>query len=464
VVSRHARVVEPGTDGDGGRLFTIGAAILLAVLSAVLVLVTIHRAPGLSPFDEATHADYAYEVSHGHIPEKGSLLSPEIRYEWSCHGTSAASPPKLPVCGTKDAPASAYPPGSKFPTGGGQNYNWGHPPLYYAITGVLARALSVGSSHGFITAGRVVGIGWLWAALLAMFLAGRGFGMPKRYAVLTASALLACPSIIYACSTLSNDAAAPLGGALALLLLARVTVQRKLGWMVPVVITAVVTATKIINALPEVIAALAIGVLAVVAWRSKTADARLRARQLAIIAASMLVTFLVIYKGWAFIQDHRGVADWQNPVKHGAKIVGSPINELLSTTLSGVQLPNGYYLPPGLDTHTLQQWVQLLTAVLAAGPLIALASYRRYTPGWTLAVTTLVGMLAWPLVVEIQIYQEFDLFFSYIQQRYGMSMIPLAVALVGLVVCKRRAIRVTSVFVGLGLLITLTSVTGLLTV
>src|SRR5262249_60818128 len=85
-----------------------------------------------------------------------------------CHGP--ARPVALPPCGQQDPPPQAYP----FR---GEDYNFGHPPLYYAITGMLTRGVdaAVPGEH-FITIARILGLFCLWAGLLVRVLACRRFG------------------------------------------------------------------------------------------------------------------------------------------------------------------------------------------------------------------------------------------------------------------------------------------------
>jgi hypothetical protein len=159
---------------------------LLAVAASLVVLV-VARAPQLSIVDEAAHADYAYQVSHGHVPAKGAIVDAEIRYEWYCHDLGAAVSSADCAAGfTDDFQADA------------QDYTFGDPPLYYVVTGYLGRALSplVPGSHDFITAGRVIGALWLFAGMLVLYLALRAFRVEQRYCCLGAVLLPLCPGVL----------------------------------------------------------------------------------------------------------------------------------------------------------------------------------------------------------------------------------------------------------------------------
>ncbi|HEX5492938.1 MAG TPA: hypothetical protein VFX70_00005, partial [Mycobacteriales bacterium] len=264
---------------------TLLAGAWLALLVGVLVGTAVARAPTLSPFDEGTHADYAYQVAHGHIPHAGSLGAVEISREEACHGVSVPTRTRLPPCGTPDPPV-------------GENYNFGHPPLYYAITGVIARLADAAVPGGhFVTAARLVGIGWLWAGAMALFLAIRAFGVPARYATAGAALLPLVPGVLYASSTVTNDAAAAVSGGVALLVLARILVRGRAGWLVPAVATFGVTATKVLNALPLLVVAAVLSVLAVVAWR-RDGD-QIRARALLKVVLGIGAGFVLVYQGWA---------------------------------------------------------------------------------------------------------------------------------------------------------------------
>ena len=53
-------------------LLTLG----FLAIAATLCLISAQRGTQISLIDEATHADYAYQVAHGHIPARGSTIAP----------------------------------------------------------------------------------------------------------------------------------------------------------------------------------------------------------------------------------------------------------------------------------------------------------------------------------------------------------------------------------------------------
>jgi hypothetical protein len=421
------------------RFVPLAAGLLL--MAALLAGFAAHRGVQISPFDEATHADYAWQIAHGHIPAKGSVIAPEIRYEWSCHG--AVAPTKVPACGVTDAPLTQYPAGA-------QDYNFGHPPLYYAITGVIARALNaVFPGHHFILFGRLVGIGWLYAAMIVLYFAVRRFGADWRFATTAAALLPLCPVILHASSAMTNDAAAALSGAAAVWVMAHVLVRGKTGWLTPALITLLCTATKILNVLPILAVGAVFLIIAIARWRSKRSD---EAKRLLLIVIGIGAAFLLVYVGWRAFQHGRGVANWVSPIKGvSGKKPTHVVADLLSTSFNGLfSLTSDYYLPRSINFGTVTIWSRALTALTCSVPFVLLAATPQRTPRWTLGAALLGGLLAYPLIVELQVYTSGGLYFPNVVVRYGMSLIPLAIAGVALVAWQHKLARTFALFATLG--------------
>jgi Dolichyl-phosphate-mannose-protein mannosyltransferase len=451
----HHRQPEP----PGGRRHVFGEPIRrlfvvtlgLFFVAATLGLVSAHRGVQISLIDEATHADYAYQVAHGHIPAAGAVIAQPILREWACRGTATGNQVQPCNSATFDA--------SKFPAAG-QDYNFGHPPLYYAITGVIARGVDslVGGEH-FITFARMTGFLWLFAAMLVLYLAVRRFGVRWSIAAAAAVLLPLCPGVLHASSMVTNDAPAALSGAVALYLLAGVLRTGRIGWIAPAVATLFATATKVLNGLPMLILACVLIVLAVARRRAGDSHAAWR---LVLAAAAIGVSFVLVFKGWAIFQSGRGVPNWQSPIAGitGQRYTGSPIDEILSTTFSGFQLVTGYWLQPQLDGETVTLWSRLLNIVIAAAPFLALVTFSRRSPEWSLGLATLGGMLAYPLLVELQVYVDAGDYFPVVTPRYGMTLIPLALGCLAVVANKLRLVRISAAYAIAGTLVMLLAATG----
>lgn len=429
----------------------IGAA--LAVLAAVLVSVTAHRGQQLSPFDEWTHADYAWRLAHGQVPAAGTTVAPEILNEFACRGVTGYQP-HLPPCGQADPQPSQFP-------AKGEDYNFGHPPLYYGVTGVLARvADAVVPGDHFLVLARLVGILWLWAAMLVLYLGVRALGAPRKYAGLAAALLPLLPGVLRACSTVNNDAAGPLSGALALMVFARFVVQKRTGLVLPMVAAFVLGATKVLNLMPLLVVTGVIFVIAVRRWREGD---RLAARQAALVVAGIGAVSLLVYKGWALVQAGRGDPNWISPIAGvtGRPVEGMPFRELTSSLLSGMSPEHDYVLPSAVNGQSMLIWARALDVVLVAAPLMAMVTWSRRTIGWLLGLVTLVALVAYPEIVQLQVYLTDRSYFRGVNSRYGISIEPLALACLALVAWKRQCLRLAITGLGVGAAAVVASLTGL---
>ncbi|MEP7191481.1 MAG: hypothetical protein ABI903_01300 [Actinomycetota bacterium] len=436
------------------RLLAVSFAFLL--ISVAVVGMAAHRAPQLSVLDEATHADYAYEIWQGHVPAKGSTIAPEILKQWSCHGTFNGSP--VPPCENGGGAAASYP-------GNGENYNFSHPPLYYAITGViagLADAALPGNSH-FITLARMVGSLWLFAGMLVFYLAVRRFGASWQLSAGGAILLLLTPQAIGASTAVSNDAPAAVSGALAVLMLARILGQRKYGWIIPALVTGFAASTKILNALPMLSLAGVLVVVTIVAWRD---ERREEARKLALIVIAVLAATVAVWGGWMLFQSGRGLPGWKSPIAgfSDRPVAGTPVGEIFGELFTGLQLFNGYYLPPQLKSTWFGLWIRVLAFLGAAAPVILIAVTKKRDVERWLAGTALIGMISYPILVELQVYSTSGRasYFPYVTPRYGMSMIPVLLACLVMIAHRRQLNRSMLAGVVTGAAVSLAAVSGLL--
>lgn len=451
--------VAESTQPDGGgvpsRWIGLGLVVMLGAFSAFMVLVSIHRAPQLSPYDEWTHADYAYRIAHGTIPERGTVIAPEILKEWTCHGLPNFLHASLPACGAQNSI-----PVSKFPNGG-QDYNFGHPLVYYAVTGIIARAaVAVGPEHDFIVAARAVGLLWLWAGMALLYLAVRRLGASWLFAGLSAAAVVPIPWVLGAASSVTNDATGVFCGALTLLVIVRVWKQQRGGWLIPGVATVIVAGCKEINAVALLVFA-GVMVLAVVVDALRHDFSRVR--RYLVPAISIAVGFVVVYKGWSVYQSGRGPSNWVNPVSgiSGSKVTGSVVRALTSTAFSDFDPLRGYYLPASLQSQPYTEFCQLVSALLIAAPIAAMVISVRRSALWVVGVTLFLSLIAYPIAVEVQIYtSQHHLYFPIVNTRYGFPLIPVAIASLALVAHRRGARWIAAGGTGIFALIASLSVVG----
>jgi hypothetical protein len=385
------------------------------------------RAPEVSPLDEWTHVDYAWNLAHGHIPAAGDDIDPEVLADFSCRGV--ANDAAVPPCGA-DAPASSYP-------WRGENYNFNHPPLYYLITGVLAGAVDlVLPGRHFWTLARLTGVLWLWAGMIALFVAARRWGASAGAALGAALALTLLPTALTASSIVTNDAPALLAGGLALALASDVVARKPVDWRVAAALAALVSATKIMNAVPFIALAVLAAGMAIASWRS--GDRSAAKRQLT-VGVSIGGAILVVYAGWLAFQSVRGEPGWVSPVLgvHGKPLTGAPFDEWLPAMVQGLSLATPYTLAPRIDTSGVATWAAAANLALVAFPAMTMMLSSRLGRRWFLGAATLGALAGYPVLAELQIYLNDGDYFPTLAARYGLSLLPWALCCVAVVVTAR---------------------------
>lgn len=455
--------LRPGSRDAGGQRMLAGEPLKrllfisfgLACLAITLVMVAVANGPQISITDEPVHAGYLYDAAHLQIPYKGEPTPKEIRYEWYCHDLQAS---------TGSAACSGYD-NSSFQTDS-QIYTFGDPPVYYLITGLLDRALSpvIPGTHNFITVGRDLGAVWLFAAMIVLYLAARRFRVGWPYALAAAALLPLCPGVLASTSQITSDAPAALCGALALFVLARILVDKRMGLIVPFLATAFATGTKVLNGMPMLIVGgvtffLALGVL----YRDRR-DWRSAVRPW-LISAVIAGTFAVTFLGWDKFQDGRGVAGWVNPnLTSGNTLTGSKAGDLLSNLFGTFSnLTTSYWLPDSINGESVSIWAMLLCVALVGAPLMVMVASRTRSWGWMLGLGTFAGITLVVPAVEAQVYLADHQFFLNVTPRYALAFLPWAIICLAVVAARRRLLKSSYLFVSLGVLVLLLAETQLLT-
>lgn len=401
---------------DSTRSRTILALVYFAVAAAIAIPVIFGGGQAMSRIDEPTHADFAYQVAHGHVPAKGDIIAPEIRSIWACMGQERYL---LPACGAKPWPWL-------FPYDADQ-YNFSHPPLYYVTVGLPARAVAAVTPLNFVEAGRLTGILWLGAGMFMLYVALRRWRVDPAVAMVAPLILVSFPRVLHASTTINPDATATLGGALALWLAAKIFLEDDHGWLLPVVFTGLIGMLKFINTIPFV----ALAFLAIArALRDYGIRGLRRAHWVLPLAAA--ASIIIPYVVWALFQAPRGDMSWQNPLVgiNTRDVLGLPGSEWIETLFIGFNLASDYYVQPPMDIALLVAWTRLLN-VLVIGAMMAMVvafakEPARRSLGWLLGT----GAVLYPLAVQIQAYMSTSVpqYFPNPTGRYGLALIPGAIA------------------------------------
>jgi hypothetical protein len=377
------------------------------------------RSRELSLFDELPHAGYAFEVSRGDLPSEGDDEPLQIVQERACR-----------VEPTPEARLACSGGGPPPEPGSFDMYGWFHPPLYYAITGAVARAIvEVTPIDGFITAARLVGVAWLLAAMWLLYLCARHLGCDRRLATALSALLPVLPGVGHTTATVTNDAASFAAGAGLLLLALRWREGAVRGrWLV--IAAVLVVLTKAVMGVAIVAALLAIlprGEAARRAWWR--------------LGAQTGVAVSIASAGWLLLQSSRQVADRLDP---SVGLVPDATGWLpLTSALRGLFLtipPLEDYVPPRLDSALLQPWDAVSSNVLVAAALALVVAAVAGQRGRNIAIAAIAGSLSTTLAVISLTWAAFGVVQNVIP-RFAYATLPVWVACLALVAMESSRVR-----------------------
>jgi hypothetical protein len=191
------------------RFPRLGAMLVLAGLVLVLNVMHVRDYTFLSLFDETHHIDYLIRGARGQVVlQPADQLTQEALSDAACHGSQIVP---FPECGRRHYEADDF-------VWRGLNAASSHSPYYYVVTGQLARALRVlpTSPDSLVTWGRLLGSAWLLLGCYLTLRAGDLLGLDRTLVVLALVTMVTTPVLLHASTTVNPDAAAFMGGALAL--------------------------------------------------------------------------------------------------------------------------------------------------------------------------------------------------------------------------------------------------------
>jgi hypothetical protein len=211
----------------GRALFAVVVFLISTVIvPGGLVMLSIHNRTALSQFDEAQHVDYLDRISHFDLPRFGDRLGPLAMREAACRGIDWPGV-QLPAC----VVGATYQPDT-FPALGYQ-YQAHQPPLYYAATAPITAVVRATTGFEYVTAARLVGVLWLIAALVVLWIAMAEVGATPLVRGSICLLLGVSPAAIDLAANVTNDAPVLLIGALLALLCVRCRNWTKVtGWQI----------------------------------------------------------------------------------------------------------------------------------------------------------------------------------------------------------------------------------------
>ncbi|WP_395244784.1 hypothetical protein ACGGZK_03000 [Agromyces sp. MMS24-K17] len=412
-------------DEPWSRFWVVVSAF--AVLVFTFGAIQIARLTMLSAYDEAAHLDYAWKVAHGQLPFPGSLLSPETLDSWSCRGQHNLT---LPACGSA-AGNGDYP-------ARGENYLM-HPPVFYAVSGAFARAVSALGIVDFADAARFASLIWLLAGMVVLYAALLVWRMPWKVAAPVVAIIPSIHMIFQSSTTVNNDASAVFAGGLAVYALGRALKDGRYGFLFPTAVTFVVASLKVLNAIPMIGVA---GALIVAAALNRGSSEFPRIRQALFSAAGIVGATLLVNIGWNLVRSATKTPGWVSPNAgvNSRDITGLPFDEWVKTVFSGMTSIGYGYVRPDAHAEPDIAWTSLLSVILLVAPFVVLVVFREHDARWYIGAAAVGAMLALPASVQLQTYLASGgtSYFPGISMRYGLSTVPLLFAAASVVVHERR--------------------------
>ncbi|MEE8701468.1 glycosyltransferase family 39 protein [Bifidobacterium crudilactis] len=367
-----------------------------------------------SVYDEVSHMSYAWSVSHGNLPARGDSLEKVILDDWPCSGQDRS---------TENSCENGKPSESFAVT---QQYNYFHPPVYYFITGWLARGISaVDSDITFMIAARALSIVWMVGGIIALYFSLRSWKIKRFYAYATCALVPFIPVFLNPGTAVTNDAAGLLTAAGAIWVLSQVLLkQRK--FLVPAMSIAFMSG-YLKGTFTFQFLAIAVALVCAALWRFRAHEWE-KGKELCISGVSIGVTSIISLYSFTIIQGFRGNHDAVSVVQglNTDPVVGSPIGELLRSTMDWTHLASADTLRQGMNSAPgYPVWMGLLT-ILIVGSVGFLFFQRREGEAQNMMMfTTALGMMLYPTIVNFREFLSSGQMFPYVGERYGISILPL---------------------------------------
>ncbi len=442
---------------------------LATVLVVVAVLVGLHVRdhPTLSHIDELQHMDYTLK-SPFHIPRHGDSIGREAMEEAACRGIDY--PLRLAIDDlngwlhrTGEKGVAQLRPGSvarvrlpncrsllmspdQFPNSG-LNTASTHPPVYYTTTALGAAVLdAVPGVDSRVTGARLVGILWLGAAAVVLWYLLAGLGTTIWIKALLIGLLTASPTVLHESSIINPDVTALLGGALVLAAALDWEKGRAPGWLLPLAALVAVW-LKFTNSVAVGAAVLYLGIRV---WQQRgrihggeSRSGRIhgvRIGSLVVVGGTAIALVLASIISWSALQDARGhIPAEQLPTIAVHKVNSFQWDRLGQELFSAVTPLRDAFVPDSLPRNLLDPLGDLINLLLIAG----LGAVAAFAPSGSkhraLTGAAVVAMVATGVITMVSSYLSFEIYFD-TNPRYGLSLLPFAVAAV-VPVLSNRSIR-----------------------
>lgn len=427
-----------GGSGGAARLFRRrdtrfwerAVAVLLMVASAVLVGVHVPKHIAVSPIDEYMYIDYVAKVSSQGVVRTGEGVSEFARAYLACHNVRNVGGWPETHCN----PQSIADPNG-FPNRGITSADI-YTPAYFAITRVLAQPF-VMAGVDLVSAARLTGMFWLALAAVALFFALRRLLIPMMLSASLSLLMVGSSAAFWSNTFISTDAPAMAAGAVALLLALRASEHRSaVWWLAGVTVVAALLKLQLLLPFAAVAVFFMLQRLSAVRGRPRPLATFFKDR-LVLITVGGVLAAVVAQLAWMVVRSAIAVGDAGALVASASFTPSALADELFrfipalaEGALDPASTGGGAIIPVGVLT------------LLVSGGLIGLwGSSRGLSTESNLAASTiLVATVSAPVLAVVSAVLTGQ--YIALVPRYGLSLLPFALACAGLLFAERRALRI----------------------
>lgn len=389
------------------------------VIASFLVAVPVIQQQGaqFSPIDEWVYYDYLTKVPSQGIVRQGEPVSENSLDAMACVGVKIYGPMGDP-CGDKPYDRSVFP----F---AGITTADAYTPVYFWATYAGAKVIMAAGVQDLLFAARLTSAFWLALAMVLFYGLLRRFGIDKLLIVALGLCLIGSPLGYWTFTFMGTDAPSFAFGC-ALLLTARLVIERRVRPWLLVVLSIIAVLFKVTNGLAVGLAALYLALHAYFTNRDGTERAvRAHTRSLVLTAVASISAAALTQIGWLILRHQLAagpIAPQDFPNTYSAEELGNQLVNFVGGTLnSNVQLAAstavGYPLPAWLG-HPLF-WISIIGVVgVILAPRMRLTAQRR-SLAWSVAIA---GLLFAPLLAT-SLYLTQGFYFP-LPSRYGISLVP----------------------------------------
>lgn len=425
-----AQAVRPGAGAWLARVLrgVLVPVILLVAASVGLVAVNASQHRAISPYDEYVYIDYLAKIPTEGMVRGGEETGEVARQALACRGVLNFVVTTDPCRGTY------FGTDAKYPYYGGTGADI-YSPAYFGVTWALAQPL-VWMGVDFVDAGRLVGAFWLALGSIGVWALVRSLRVDGMYALGLGLLVTATPVAYWATTYISTDAPSIAAGAWVAVAGLGVWRRRTAAFVLLPLAAVAATLFKVQNlaAVGAVALALLIGVFVDRSdgrrmFRAAVRDPRLLLGVLTVLVALLSqVAWLAIRARSQLPGDRASIDTVQQPLT-----IHSMVTESLRflTSIAG----------PGMPSSIITTAVAGVLGLLSIAAVIGLIVDQRFRTGRGLVAAISVLVVALALGPALALFTRVTMgYYTPLSERYGIVLLPLFLALVGLYVDHLRKV------------------------